>query len=147
MAYKNRDILSMYKFFDKIKGFTLIELMITLTIIGILAAIAIPSYTGYITKSRRTDGQVALLDLAASLERYFIDNNTYATATLPAVHASTSPKGHYNLSIPSKTATSYTIQATPTGAQTDDTACASLTLTSLGEKSATGSISDKSQCW
>ena len=90
-------------------------------------------------------GQVALLDLAASLERYFIANNTYATATLPAIHPSTSPEGYYTLSIPAQTVTSYTIQATPTGPQTNDTACASLTLTSLGEKNATGS--DPSQCW
>lgn len=60
-------------------GFTLIELMIVVVIIGILAAIAYPSYTRWITETRRSDAQNALLDLAARQERYFSQCNSYTT--------------------------------------------------------------------
>ena len=60
-------------------GFTLIELMITVAIIGILSAIAYPSYESYVRKSRRVDAKNALLDLASRQERYFSVNNKYST--------------------------------------------------------------------
>lgn len=128
-------------------GFTLIELLITIVIIAILAAIAYPSYISYITKTRRSDGQTALLDLANRMERYFTTNNTYVGATIANVGtSSTTPGGYYTLSISATTATTYTIQAAPTGSQTSDTQCATLTLNQLGQKgdTGTGSVSD---CW
>ena len=60
----------------KFRGFTLIEVIIVIAIIAILTAIAIPSYNAYTTQARRTDGQIALLDLSSRLERFFTDNNT-----------------------------------------------------------------------
>ena len=64
------------------KGFTLIELVIAMAIIGILASIAYPSYLDYITRARRQDGQTALLELANQMEQYYANNNTYQTATI-----------------------------------------------------------------
>ncbi|NNM58434.1 MAG: type IV pilin protein [Legionellales bacterium] len=131
----------------KVIGFTLIELMVTLVIIGILTAITYPSYQGYMQRDRRSDGQIALLDLANKMERYFTSNNTYAGATLTGVgELATSPSGYYNLSIATATATTYTLQAAPTGAQTSDTTCATLTLNQLGQKGATGT-GTASTCW
>lgn len=63
----------------KTNGFTLIELMIVVVIIGILAAIAYPSYSQWVTETRRSDAQAALMDLAAKLERYFSQCNSYTT--------------------------------------------------------------------
>jgi type IV pilus assembly protein PilE len=63
-------------------GFTLIELMITVAVIGILAAIAFPSYQDSVRKSRRTDGKNALTQAVANMERYYTENNTYATANI-----------------------------------------------------------------
>ena len=63
-------------------GFTLIELMVAIAIIGILAAIAFPSYQDSVRKSKRAEGKAALLDLQNRLERYFIDRNSYATACI-----------------------------------------------------------------
>lgn len=129
-------------------GFTLIEIMIVIAIAAILAAIAIPSYNDYVTTTRRSDAQIALMDLSTRLERFFNENNTYVGAAIPAIYPATSPEGFYNLQITNTAATSYNIQAVPQGAQaTDDTLCATLTFNSLGQKSATGSASNPLDCW
>ena len=62
---------------QKYKGFTLIELMIVVAIIGVLSAIAIPSYSKYLIRGKRAEARNALLHIAASQERYYSDNNQY----------------------------------------------------------------------
>lgn len=92
-------------------GFTLIELMIVVVIIGILAAIAYPSYRNYMINTRRSDAQTALLQVANQQERFFTECNWYAT-TLTGTrgcgasagngvlgYPTTSPDGHYGISI------------------------------------------------
>ena len=64
------------------KGFTLIELLVVIIILGILIAVAYPSYRDYVTRARRSDGQAALLDLANRMERYYSEQNNYDTATI-----------------------------------------------------------------
>lgn len=117
-------------------GFSLIEVMITVAIIAILASIAYPSYQDYVTKSRRTDGRSALLDLANRLETYYTNHNTYATATINGLRGGTSSDdGYYTLSFGAQSANAYTLLATPVGSQaTADTTCQTLTLNQLGEK-------------
>ena len=61
------------------KGFTLIEVMITVAIIGILAAVALPSYTSYIARARRADARTQLLQAAQFMQRYYAANDSYAT--------------------------------------------------------------------
>lgn len=132
----------------RIAGFTLTELIIVLAIIAILGAIAFPAYNDYVTKTRRADAQVALLDLATRMDRFFTNNNTYVGATLAGIGMpAATPEGFYNLAITAQGATNYTIQATPVGAQlADDTECASFTYDDLGTKgvTGTGSVAD---CW
>lgn len=64
---------------QKLKGFTLIEVMITVAIVGILAAIAYPSYIDYVTKSGRAEGVAAVMEVANLQEQYYLDNRTYAS--------------------------------------------------------------------
>ncbi|MBI2779433.1 MAG: prepilin-type N-terminal cleavage/methylation domain-containing protein [Gammaproteobacteria bacterium] len=113
---------------NKSSGFTLIELMVTVVIIGILAAIAYPSYQDSVRQSRRAAAQAALVSLGNAMERVFTQNNTYtpggAAPTLgtaagdifPAQAPLDGTSKQYNLSIqpaPATTATTYTIRATP----------------------------------
>ncbi len=142
------------------RGFTLIELLVVIAIIAILAIIAVPSYQAHMSKTRRIDGQAALLDLANHMERYYAQNNTYASATLASNNATTdvlqsdeSPQQWYILSITEQTATNYTLQATPQATQgKHDKKCQSLTLNHLGAKGLTkgpsGTPTDSAiNCW
>lgn len=122
------------------EGFTLIELMIALTILTILAVVAYPGYQTIIQKTRRADAHAALTDYATAMERYYYANGTYSTAVAGTVYGSTSSDGYYTLSISSQTSSAYGLTATATGAQASDTDCAALTLDSLGSKTPT-------DCW
>jgi len=127
-------------------GFTLIELMIGVAILGILTAIAYPMYTQYVVRGKRAEGKAHITDAAARLERYYSDNNRYAAAadTLPGGIETTSENGHYTLSITtSDPYQSYTLTVSPTF---DDAECGNLTLDQTGTRGITGS-GNVSDCW
>lgn len=134
---------------SKPSGFTLIELMIVVAIIGLLSAIAYPSYTDYVTETRRADGMSALSGFANAMERYYTTNGTYRGAidgdtsdddTSAAPPATLYPSSvpltggtvYYNITAATN-ATQYLMMATPTGVQAGD---GRILLSSINE-----------QCW
>ena len=125
---------------NRTNGFTLLELMIVVVIIGILLGIALPSYQSYVLKSNRTEARAALLDIAARQERYAAQNNKYAF--LPGLGASrTTPNNKYTMFIGRCAGGSidscYVITATANGAQAKDTDCLTITYDSFGNKGGT----------
>jgi type IV pilus assembly protein PilE len=135
----------------KTRGFTLIELMIVVAIVGIVAAFAYPSYREQVIKSRRAEGMGELLELADRMERFFSDRGTYVGATLgnaaTDIYPATTEKGHYALAIPTQTAIAFSVTAAPLGQQlADDTKCGTFSITSLGVKGITGTASLEN-CW
>jgi type IV pilus assembly protein PilE len=132
------------------KGFTLIELMIVVAIIGIMAAIAYPSYMEQIRKSRRADANGALLGLANAMQRHATDEGTYEGAAAgggdlgdPAIFATQSPveggTAYYTLNIFAANATTFDVRAVPTTNGGQNTyRCGTLTLTHDGVKGVTG---------
>ena len=136
----------------KARGFSLIELMIAVVIVGILAAIAIPSYSNYVARGNRSAAESYILGAANKQEQYMLDARQYAT-TLALLNLSTAPtevSSNYSISISadnSATPPTYTITATPTGSQASrDTQCGNLTINQSGTKgiSGTGSVDS---CW
>ncbi|ENY9752782.1 type 4a pilus minor pilin PilE, partial [Pseudomonas aeruginosa] len=98
------------------KGFTLLEMVVVVAVIGILLGIAIPSYQNYVIRSNRTEGQALLSDAAARQERYYSQNPgvgyTKDVAKL-GMSSANSPNNLYNLTIATPTSTTYTLTATP----------------------------------
>jgi len=131
------------------KGFTLIELMIVVAIIGIIASIAYPSYQDSVTRSRRVAAAGCLTEMAQQMERGLTVNMKY-TATVPAIPCAseTAPFYTYGFDTTATTTTSYLLQATPAGAQAgaDDAKCGMLTLDHKGVRGATGS-KGPAACW
>lgn len=130
-------------------GFTLIELMVTVAIIGILAAAAYPSYVQYVVRSNRAAADSFLLEVASMQERFLVDNRSYATSLAAlgytSLPAAISPNYQITVTAVAGPPLGYVLTATPQGTQaTNDTACGTLTLSSTGDKSISGT---GSSCW
>ncbi len=104
-------------------GFTLIEIIIVVLIVGILAAVSFPVYKDYVRQARRTEAQGVLEGLAQAMHRHFTQNTTFATAITgsapkpPDIYPTQAPLDgatkYYNLRVTAVTATSFTVQAQP----------------------------------
>ncbi|MDD2743657.1 MAG: type IV pilin protein [Rhodocyclaceae bacterium] len=146
--------------FNKFKqGFTLVELLIVIVILGVLMAIAMPQYNEYVRKARRSDAKSSLLAAAQAMERFYTENTTYNAAVLgnaaTDIAKAVSSDGYYTIAFDSAptsatvcgtlvttsaTAGAYRLCATPTGAQSGDS-CSIISLDQTGKKMpATG-------CW
>ncbi|AMV00840.1 MULTISPECIES: type IV pilin protein [Xanthomonas] len=128
-----------------VRGFTLIELMIVVAVVAILSAIAYPSYTEHVRKSRRAQAKVDLVEYGQLAERFHTVQNTYSGFTLPT---NVSPReggtAAYTLALTQQTQSGYVITATPAAAQAADK-CGTLSIDQASRK--TNSRGTKSDCW
>jgi type IV pilus assembly protein PilE len=135
----------------KQRGVTLIELVTAMLVVGILTAIAIPSYTSYMRKTRRADAKVALTSTAQQFERCYTRYYSYINAGCAVVLPYTTQSGTYTIDAdpdaaptPGFTASTFAIKATPIGKQALDTQCGTFKLNQAGVQSVTGAAA---ACW
>ena len=126
-------------------GFTLIELMIVVAIVGLLASVAYPSYMNQVKKSRRSDAVAALSIVQQTQERWRANNTTYAATPAALGLSATSAGGYYQIALASATGTGYilTAAAVTGNSQATDTGCATLTVTVLNGNA----TNTPSGCW
>ena len=146
------------------KGFTLLEVMIVVTLIAILSSLAYSSYTESVRKSYRSDAQAALTGFASAMQRYYTEQtpSTYlgaASGGLPSAPATTvfatqapldGARKTYNLRIQAATASTFTLSAVPISGSAQATdKCGTLTLTSTGQRGITGGATGVTwqDCW
>lgn len=141
-----------------IAGFTMVELIIVVAVIGILAGIAYPSYLDSVRKSRRADAMVTLLTLAGLQEKFYIQKSTYTTEIAGGAGLNfgktTSTEDYYSMAVTAgPTAdlkSSFTLTATPVAgkSQADDDKCYTFSIDSRNLKIAkTAAGSDTDDCW
>ncbi|HEX6736285.1 MAG TPA: type IV pilin protein [Azonexus sp.] len=135
-------------------GFTLMEVMIVVAIIGILAAVAMPSYDNYIRRGARAEARTALLENAQYMERNFTEASRYdqksdgTAVTLPVTASPRMGTPFYNIGTAVLTADTYTLQATPIGGgRMDGDACGTMTLTHTGSRGVSGASLSSADCW
>jgi type IV pilus assembly protein PilE len=155
MNKRKRDDISS----SKQTGVTLLELMVVVAIIGIISAIAYPSYTQFVVKSKRATGSGMLLQIADRQQQFFMDNKRFATKFSSLGYASddmminddgmivsaSDARRTYKIALSGATAAAYTVEAIPQlGQASKDTDCGTITLTSAGTKGHTGTGDN---CW
>jgi len=140
-------------------GMTLIELVVVIMIVGVLAAVAIPSYRNYVLRSQRSDAKDALLALSTQLEKHYLQCNDYAETIAAAPDcaarevqgAAASENGWYDLQILAPDATGFTVTATATVGenQAQDLECQSFSVTDRGVRRALddGGADNTAECW
>lgn len=129
------------------RGVTLMELLTVVMVIGILAAIAVPSYRGYVLRANRADAKASLLSAASALERCFTQFNAYNAGGCTVVLPVASNDGKYQISATYPMSSQFVLTAAPQGTQAQDTACASFTLTEVGVKAISGGSHTAAECW
>lgn len=134
------------------RGFTLMEIMITVIIIGILAAVAIPTYQEYVRQGQRSEGAAYAMQLATAQERFFTMRNSYTTTaadlSMNAFSGSSASLSSWTFVLAAGTtgdiATSFVVTGTNT--HTDDAKCSEIQIDQTGAKTYTGS-GDSKDCW
>lgn len=139
------------------RGFTLIELMVTVVVAAILATLAYPAFLDSVRKSRRSEAFAALTGLQQAQERWRAGNASYSTDLAALGMASSSANGRYNLRVLSASATGYMLSAQAQGAQEQDESCATMAVAATGGTITYGSacglcalslpLTDPSRCW
>lgn len=140
-------------------GFSLIELMIVVAVVAILASLATANYRSYMLRTNRTEGRIALMQIQSAQERYYLQNNSYATTMATVVTPATSgglgitsltaggvtPNGYYTISFSAAAANTYTVQAVATGAQANDkpAICRTFSINDQGVRTP----ADSTGCW
>ena len=146
---KEKLIMRRKNVMSKVKGFTLIELMIAIVIVSILTAVAFPSYQNYVRQSNRAAAKAILYENAQFMEQFYTENNQYAATiggaavTIPFLQSPKTGAVQYTISLQNVNNVTFTLQAVPAGTMVGD-ACGTYTLTNTGVQGAGGTIAE---CW
>ena len=131
------------------RGFTLIEIMVVVALVGILASIALTSYQSSVRKSRRYAAQSCLMEQAQYMERYYTTASnpmTYVAASLPSAACRTNLASHYSFSLTSASQ-AFSVRAVASGTQTGDTNCRTLALNQAAQQTSSSATAATTGCW